>query len=218
MVGLLGVLAAGAAQGYGTAKNREVDLHNQATIENNREMLRQQFENQRFERNLEAGMQQAKMKAEHDAAVYQRNRSDKLHDDDSQRKFELEKMGVQHNNARSLEGMREAGRNRRALLRRDTTATGGESGNVKAQSTMGKAIQDMMNMGLAENPQEAQLKLERSGVLKEMLKNPMYANDPNRLAQALTQWERNMGVQSNQQQAVADFIFNPQTGRLESAR
>lgn len=212
MANLFGILAAGAAQGYGNAKNAEVNLHNQQAIENNREAVRQQYENYRFERGLQAGMQQAEMKAKHDAAMYQRDRSDKLQDKDADRKFELEKMGIQHKNARSIEGMRETGRNSRALLRRDSPTSGEEFSSkelIKQIESNNKRIFDLK---------------------KELNSNPFASNDPkkgqlyqseiNRLETDNANKQRMLGVEPEQspQQAAFDFVFNPQTGRLEPAQ
>lgn len=226
MVGLLGVLAAGAAQSYGAAKNQEVDNHNAVAMEQMREQIRQDFEERRFNRQLEAGMQQAKMQAEHENYKYQRNREDKLSDEEIKHNRDMEKNRFieENKNRRTADSnaTRMKSTEMRIAAQRELAKSGGGNGllNVgdKAQSTMGKAIQDMVNMGLASSPQEAQMKLDRAGVLKEMMKNPLMAADPKRMTDAVRQWENAMGMQNNQQQTVADFVFNPQTGKLEPAR
>lgn len=208
---LAGILAAGAAQGYGTAKNQEVDLHNQNAIENKRELLRQQFENQRFERGLKAGMQQAEMKAKHEANMYQRKREDKLLDTESERKFQDNQLDKRLSNQKSIAGMREAGRNKRSLLRRDSPSNGDFSSKelIKQIESNNKRIFDLK---------------------KELNSNPFAANDPqkgqlyqseiNRLEADNSNKQRMLGIEPEpqQQQASFDFVFNPQTGKLEPSR
>lgn len=223
MVGILGVLAAGAAQGYGAAKNQEVDNYNAVAMEQMREQIRQDFEERRFNRQLEVGMQQARMNAEYENAKYQRDRENKLADEETKHSRDMEKQSLLEEGRNKRNDSRNAARMESTKMRiaaqRELAESGGGNGLLNMESSIGRTINDMVKLGLAATPQEAQIKLERSGVLKEMMKNPLLAADPKRITEAVNQWENTMGFAgSNNNQSVADFVFNPQTGKLEQAR
>ena len=63
MVGLLGMLAAGGAMGARDASNASVRAQNELEIGNAREMLREEFLNRRFDRELDVARENAKAQA-----------------------------------------------------------------------------------------------------------------------------------------------------------
>ncbi len=150
-----------------------------------------------------------------------------VEDDAAAHERTLQRDQVLHENKTKQLGMLEGGRNSRsaasnaARLKAAEMRAGGGLLDMtpKAQSSQGKLLQDMINLGLAENAQDAQMKLERSGAMKEIMKNPMLANDPKRVAEAINAWESSMGYNNNRvDPAGPDFIFNPKTGKLEPSR
>ena len=90
MVGLLGMMAAGAAIGARNASNQSVAAQNQLEIENAREQLREEYLNKRFDRELETAKEVGKQKAAADEAKYQRDSEEK----EKQRAHEIQKTGL----------------------------------------------------------------------------------------------------------------------------
>ena len=90
MVGLLGMMAAGAAIGARNASNQSVAAQNQLEIENAREQLREEYLNKRFDRELETAKEVGKQKAASDEAKYQRDSEEK----EKQRAHEIQKTGL----------------------------------------------------------------------------------------------------------------------------
>lgn len=219
MVGLLGVLAAGAAQGYGATKNAEVNMHNAAVIENNREMLRQQFEEQRFNRQLQASREAAIMNAEFENAKYHRDRSDKLADEEMKHNREMQKYGLLEEGRNKRNASSNAARMKAAEMRSQGGGLLDSSGGGKAQSTVGKTIQDLMNLGLASNPQEAYNLYEESGLAKMLASSPMVMR-PEQIIDYIRMWrgQRQSGGMNGGANQVADFVFNPETGKLEPSQ
>ncbi|MCP5246149.1 MAG: hypothetical protein H6937_09450 [Burkholderiales bacterium] len=177
MVAAVPLLLAGAAVGAGNASNANVDIHNEGVKmqdANAREQLRMQYENEKFNRQLQAGLESQRMKNEQSNIEYKRNRQDKLEDRESDRKFEMEKMDINFQNKRSLEGMRESGKNSRALLRRD----GDSQSSNKQMDALKKTIETDER---------------RLFDLKQDLGDPMKANDPERRQNIQSEMQRIQG-------------------------
>lgn len=109
MVGLLGMLAAGAAVGARDASNASVRAQNELEIGNAREMLREEFLNRRFDRELGMMKENAKAQAARDEVKYQRAMEDK----EAQRKHEMDKTGLLNQGRLETARMRESGANAR---------------------------------------------------------------------------------------------------------
>lgn len=90
MVGLLGMMAAGAAIGARNASNQNVAAQNQLEIENAREQLREEYLNRRFDRELQTAQEIGKQKAAADEAKYQRD----IEENAKQREHEIQKTGL----------------------------------------------------------------------------------------------------------------------------
>mgnify|MGYP000920984444 FL=1 len=109
MVGLLGMLAAGAAVGARDASNASVRAQNELEIGNAREMLREEFLNRRFDRELGMMKENAKAQAARDELKYQREVEDKK----EQRKHEMDKAGLLNQGRITSANIRESGANAR---------------------------------------------------------------------------------------------------------
>ena len=90
---MLGILAAGAAQGAANASNMNVQAQNQVEMQNmqhgrdlERDALREEFLNKRFDKEVAIGRENAKAAGALRDQEYQRNRADKLVDNDAKHK------------------------------------------------------------------------------------------------------------------------------------
>ena len=90
---MLGILAAGAAQGAANASNMNVQAQNQVEMQNmqhgrdlERDALREEFLNKRFDKEVAIGRENAKAAGALRDQEYQRNRADKLVDDEAKHK------------------------------------------------------------------------------------------------------------------------------------
>lgn len=109
MVGLLGMLAAGGAMGARDASNASVRAQNELEISNAREMMREEFLNRRFDKELELGKIKAKSDIDRDKIKYENERIDK----EAQREHEIKKVGLLGQNRLDVEDRRNAGANAR---------------------------------------------------------------------------------------------------------
>lgn len=224
MAGLLGVLAAGSAQGYGAAKNREVEEHNQLAVENMREMLRQEYEERRFNRQLEGNRQLAQEKAAHRLLEQQVKREAKLEDDEAAHKRTLERDKFLSESKIQQLGLLEGGRNARSSASNAArlkaaemrASSGGSSGGdlspkemIKQIEANNKRIFDLKNE-LNSNPFAAQ----------DPQKGELYRSEIGRLEADNARKQSALGIEPQQQaqQAAFDFVFNPKTGKLEPSR
>lgn len=117
MSGLLGFLAAGAASGYATAKNAQTEQRNKLEMLLIQQDMQEMYQQRRDERMMKR-----------EDAVYQRSRGDKLEDEKRERGYkqedfdrvsahDLKKLEVQHGYNKSLEGIRQAGMEKRLNLK-----------------------------------------------------------------------------------------------------
>ena len=109
MAGLLGILAAGGAMGARDASNASVRAQNELEISNAREMMREEFLNRRFDKELELGKIKAKSDIDRDKIKYENERIDK----EAQREHEIKKLGLLGQNRLDVEAARNAGANAR---------------------------------------------------------------------------------------------------------
>lgn len=114
---LLGFLAAGAAGGYATAKNAQTEQRNKLEMMLIQQDMQEMYQQRRDERMMKR-----------EDAVYQRSRGDKLEDEKRERGYkqedfdrvsahDLKKLEVQHGYNKSLEGIRQAGMEKRLNLK-----------------------------------------------------------------------------------------------------
>ncbi len=109
MVGLLGMLAAGGAMGARDASNASVRAQNELEISNAREMMREEFLNRRFDRELDVAKENAKAQAAQNELKYQRD----LEAKDKQYAHEMKKTGLLNQGRLDAEAARNAGANAR---------------------------------------------------------------------------------------------------------
>lgn len=109
MVGLLGMLAAGGAMGARDASNASVRAQNELEISNAREMMREEFLNRRFDRELDVAKENAKAQAAQNELKYQRD----LEAKDKQYAHEMKKTGLLNQGKLDAEAARNAGANAR---------------------------------------------------------------------------------------------------------
>lgn len=172
MVGLLGMLAAGGAMGARDASNATVRAMNEMemrqqnnNMEMDRERLRQQYLDKRYGQERADNMEMAKGKAMLDERNYQRNRENKLADDEISHKRKLE-----------IEDKRESGRTSRSNAKiaamKDSLSTGtkgGGSGIELADGTIfspndadSKSAVNLVRLGLAKDIPDAYQKIYAS--------------------------------------------------------
>ena len=129
MVGLLGMLAAGGAMGARDASNASVRAQNELEISNAREMMREEFLNRRFDRELDVAKENAKAQAAQNELKYQRD----LEAKDKQYAHEIKKVGLLGQNRLDAEDRRNAGANARLEKRlaadKANASSKGESAN-----------------------------------------------------------------------------------------
>lgn len=120
-----GILAAGAAQGAANASNMNVQAQNQVETQNmqhgrdmQRDALREEYLNKRFDKEVSMKREDAKAAGALRDMEYQRNRADKRVDGEAEfgRKMQLE-------------GVKESGRNARADKRIAAMNVNGETGS-----------------------------------------------------------------------------------------
>ena len=161
MVAIAPLLMAGAAQGYGQAQNQIVNDHNDVAKDEMREQLRQEYENERFDRSLKANKETALLNAEVERAKYERNRNDKLQDEE-----------VKHEREMKKHGLLESGRNSRNAS--------SNAARLKAAEMRGSGINDT-GMSTKELQKQIESNNKRIFDLKKELNNsPFAANDPNK--------------------------------------
>jgi len=223
MAGLLGVLAAGAAQGYGAAKNREVEEHNQLAVENMREMLRQEYEERRFNRQLEGNRQLAQEKAAHRLLEHQVKREAKIEDDETAHKRTLERDKFLTDSKFQQLGLLEGGRNKR---KSDEIAARLKAAEMKASSggSSGPDLspKEMIKQIEANNKRIFDLKKEINVTFgsQDNPRTELYNSEIRRLEADNARKQSALGIEPQQQaqQAAFDFVFNPKTGKLEPSR
>ena len=123
-MGLLGMLAAGAGGGMRDASNASVQAQNQLEIETSRERLRQEFYEQRYNRKRQDQISDAKSQGLLNQATYERERSDKLTDEESKHRRGIEIEGIKTGRTESAN----AARIRAAEIKASGSPRGGAAG------------------------------------------------------------------------------------------
>lgn len=154
MIGLLGSLASGAAYGYQQAKNAETELNQKVELAiigaEYEDIFKQRVEARKSQRSDFEYARDRQVKLEDAAAtraredeVYQRDREDKLEDFDLASQHDLNKLATKHGFDASLEGMKEAGRNKRAQIKADGLLNTGSKSMINAIEKDQKRIFDL---------------------------------------------------------------------------
>ena len=186
MVGLLGMMAAGAAIGARNASNQSVAAQNQLEIENAREQLREEYLNKRFDRELETAKEVGKQKAAADEAKYQRDSEEK----EKQRAHEIQKTGLLNASREKAAGISANSRlqaaqigaeaskysvDNRAPKANDQSVTMPDGTVLSFNSPVGKLAKDLMQTvpELKENPQEAMRRAMAYNLNSDAARNQM---------------------------------------------
>jgi len=155
-----GILAAGAAQGAANASNMNVQAQNQVEIDLQRDALREEYLNKRFDKEVSMKREDAKAAGALRDMEYQRNREDKRVDGETEFGRRLQ-----------LEGVKESGRNARADKRIAAKKVNGEAGSSGSAITLpngdvftpndadSKAAANLVRLGLATDIQEGYQKV-----------------------------------------------------------
>ena len=222
MVGL-GILAAGAAQGAANASNMNVQAQNQLEMQDmqhgrdmQRDALREEFLNRRFDKEVAIDRENAKAAGMLRDMEYQRNRADKQVDSEAEFKRRLQ-----------LEGMKESGRNARAdkrIAAMNATGGGGSPASGKGiqlpngevfvpTSPEYRLAVDMVKSGVADNLHDAISTVIAKGLVSQS------ANSIQGLTEGTVPTARSMsgqllGGQQKQEQSVLKE-WNPKTGKFE---
>lgn len=175
MVGLLGMLGAGAAMGARDASNATVKAMNEMEIrqgqndmEMNREQLRQQYLDKKYGQQRQDNIDMAKNKAILDESNYNRNRKNKVADDE-----------LNHGRKMEIENKKESGRNARSnntiAAMKERSSSGGSSGKAGGSSITlddgtvftpndadSKNAANLVQLGLAKDMKDAYLKIHAS--------------------------------------------------------
>lgn len=225
-MGILGMMAAGGAQGFANASNQNVAAQQQLEMEgirgdreDRREALRQQYLEKNFNLQRQDRKETAMAQMQINERNYQRGRADKVGDAEASHRQKIE-----------LEGIRESGRDNRNASRisaANTRASGGSSdgggdGLPKMSSPAGKAAVDIMRLGLAGNERDAFDLAIKLDVVKAAQQNPLTKiNDDTLLksVERLTEGlfpRQNKGLLNGADAALPEesFELNPRTGKL----
>jgi hypothetical protein len=223
-MGILGMMVAGGAQGLANASNQNVAAQQQLEMEgirgdreDRRETLRQKYLERNFDLQRQDRKETARAQMQLDERNYQRDRADKMTDADAahRQRLELESMQESGRNSRHARSLSAA--NERALAR--SGGSGGGSGGG-ARSTQGKLIQDLMDLKLAADPDEAYNLVNRSEFLRAALQNPMARLSADKLVDEVDKLTRGLSKQrggllnSDQGLEESSFELNPKTGKL----
>lgn len=210
MVATVPLLFAGAAQGYGQAQNQIVNDHNDVAKDAMREQLRQEYENERFDRSVKANKESALLNAEFENRKYERNRGDKLQDEEVKHERDMKKQGLLESGRNSRNASSNAARLKAAEMR-----GGGADGSGKSAKELQKDIE-------SNNKRIFDLK-------KELNNSPFAANDPNKSSlyqSEITRLETDnrqkmnmLGIESKapeqNESPRTQVIRNEKTGKLE---
>lgn len=176
-MGILGMLAAGGAQGLANASNQNVAAQNQLEMEgirggreDQREALRQQYLERNFNLQRQDRKEQAAAQIQFDQLKYERGRNDKIVDTENAHRQRLELEGLKESGRDKRSANSIAAANQRAAIRANVGEGGSGSGSMK--STQGKLIEDLKALGLARDSEEAYSLANRSEFLRAALQNP----------------------------------------------
>lgn len=219
---MLGILAAGAAQGAANASNMNVQAQNQAEMQNmqhgrdlERDALREEFLNRRFDKEVAIGRENAKAAGALRDQEYQRNRADKLVDNEAKHKQAIEIEG--------FKDKRSAASNATRLKAAELRSKGAEGGGGKGlqlpngetftpNSPEYKLAVDIVKSGVTDDLHEAINIVISKGLVSQS------ANSIQGLTEGTVNAARNMsgdllGGAKKEQNVLKEW--NPKTGKFE---
>lgn len=221
---MLGILAAGAAQGAANASNMNVQAQNQVEMQNmqhgrdlERDALREEFLNKRFDKEVAIGRENAKAAGALRDQEYQRNRADKMVDDEAK-----------HKQAITLEGFKDkrsaasnATRLQAAALRSKGAEGGGTGKGLQLpngetftpNSPEYKLAVDIVKSGVTDDLHEA-INIVISKGLVSQSANSIQGLTEGTVPAARSMSDQLLGGQQKQEQSVLKE-WNPKTGKFE---
>lgn len=164
-MGLLGMLAAGAGGGIRDASNASVQAQNQLEIEAARENLREEFYSRKYNRERADQISDAKSQGLLNQAAYERDRANKLADEETK-----------HTRSKEIEGIKtsrsaasNAARIQAAEIRKSGAGGNGGSGIMLPDGSEfapndadSRAAVNLVNLGMADSIQDAYEKIYAS--------------------------------------------------------
>ncbi len=225
MIGL-GILAAGAAQGAANASNMNVQAQNQLEMEDarhgrdmQRDALREEYLNKRFDKEVAINQDNAKAAGALRDMEYQRNRADKIVDNDAEFKRKMQ-----------IEGVKESGRNARTdkrIAAMKASGNGGVDGSSKGitlengkqfipSSPEYRLAMDMVNSGEYDNINDAIRVVISKGLLNQSASSPegLLGNLVTPANKMTNELFNSQGRSVKQEQSVLKE-WNPKTRKFE---
>lgn len=226
MVGLLGMLAAGGAMGARDASNASVRAQNELEISNAREMMREEFLNRRFDRELDVAKENAKAQAAKDELKYQRDQEDKA----AQREHEIKKVGLLGQNRLEAEDRRNAGANarldRRLAADKANASSKGESSSnddlyvtlqdgrkYLPQTQIEKDARSLVIAGIAKNYEDAIRGIQSGKLLGPAISSSVGVLDSPTAAESAKQLTNRL-YGGTQNQPGYELNFDPKSKKL----
>ena len=226
MVGLLGMLAAGGAMGARDASNASTRAQNELEISNAREMMREEFLNRRFDKELELGKIKAKSDIDRDKIKYENERIDK----EAQREHEIKKVGLLGQNRLDVEAARNAGANarldRRLAADKANASSKGESANNEdlyvtlqdgrkylPQTQIEKDARSLVIAGIAKNYEDAIRGIQSGKLLGPAISSSVGVLDSPTAAESAKQLTNRL-YGGTQNQPGYELNFDPKSKKL----
>lgn len=229
-MGILGMMAAGGAQGLANASNQNVAAQQQFELEDRRgaredqrEALRQKYLERNFNLQREDRREQTKAQMQYDALKYQRGREDKISDDAREHAQRLEITGLEETGRNKRSAASIAAANQRAALKSGSgVGIEGGDGLPKMNSPAGRAAVDLMRLKLADNERDAYNMAVKLDIVKAAQQNPLTKINDDALLQSVDRlteglFPQNKGLLNGQPGAAApeiSFELDPRTGKL----
>lgn len=221
-MGLGGILMAGGAQGLANASNMNVQAQNQVEMQSmqhgrdlERDALREEFLNKRFDKEVAIGRENAKAAGALRDQEYQRNRADKLVDNDAKHKQAIEIEGFKDKRSAASNATR-----LQAAALRSKGAEGGSGSSITLPNgevftpndADSKAAANLVKLGLAADLQEGYQKvhaLRLSGNAASSIQGLTEGTIPT----AMKMSGELLNGQQKQQSVLKEW--NPKTGKFE---
>lgn len=206
-----GMLVAGGAMGARTAANANVQAQNDLELDQAREALREQFHTQRYQQARADAKENFQSQALLNQALYERERGDKLTDDERKHK---QSMALEDRKDKRSAASN-ATRLQSALLRKESkgNVTLGDGTEFTPRSSEFKVAADMVDTGLAKTIPEAYQIMISKGLISQAAQNPMsYKEGSVPVAKDMVRNLFSNDVVPNNEKVRS---FNPKTGKFE---
>lgn len=158
MVGLLGVALAGGARGARDVSNRNVEVEREAL----RERYATQYKEFEYQRGREAQREDAAAAGAAEESKYQRGREDKISDREAEQEFKAGESEKERSSRYSIAALR---------AKSKEGGAGGKESKEGVRSAIGKQINDLIDNGLASDPEEAWDRLVKKGLIHGVAAN-----------------------------------------------